>query len=122
MSDHPRLTRYIPFLNGTTFMGMLRQNDTYPELFGPSYDPTHGPYVLAAESDAEIERLRAREGGIPLWILRSPLRPLLRRRGGHASGWRDRRGDRLRWRATCASHCLPLLRGAIGRYVLGVAW
>ena len=59
MTDHPRLTRYAPAVNGTAFMGMLRQNDTHPEMFGPSYDCTHGPYVLASEADAEIERLRA---------------------------------------------------------------
>jgi cell division protein FtsB len=55
----PRLTRYTPHVNGTEFMGMLRQNDTHPEMFGPSYDWTQGPYVLAAEADAEIDRLRA---------------------------------------------------------------
>ena len=59
MTDHPRLTRYTPYVNGTAFMGMLRQNDTHPEMFGPSCDWTHGPYVLAAEADAEIERLHA---------------------------------------------------------------
>ena len=59
MTDHPRLTRYTPYVNGTAFMGMLRQNDTHPEMFGPSYDWTQGPYVLASEADAEIDRLRA---------------------------------------------------------------
>ena len=59
MTDHSRLTRYTPYVNGTAFMGMLRQNDAHPEMFGPSYDWTQGPYVLAAEADAEIERLRA---------------------------------------------------------------
>ena len=59
MTDHPRLTRYAPYANGTAFMGMLRQNDTHPEMFGPDFDWTHGPYVLASEADAEIERLRA---------------------------------------------------------------
>ena len=57
--DHPRLPRYTPYVNGTAFMGMLRHNDTSPEMFGPLYDCTHGPYVLAAEADAEIDRLRA---------------------------------------------------------------
>ena len=59
MPDHHRLTRYIVYANGTTFMGMLKQNNTHPELFGPDFDWTHGPYVLASEADAEIERLRA---------------------------------------------------------------
>ncbi len=59
MTDHPRLTRYIVYANGTTFMGMLKQNNTHPELFGPDFDWTHGPYVLASEADAEIDRLRA---------------------------------------------------------------
>ncbi len=59
MPDHHRLTRYIVYVNGTAFMGMLRQNSTHPELFGPDFDCTHGPYVLAAEADAEIDRLRA---------------------------------------------------------------
>ena len=59
MPDHHRLTRYIVYVNGTAFMGMLRQNSTHPELFGPDFDCTHGPYVLAAEADAEIDRQRA---------------------------------------------------------------
>ena len=59
MPDHHRLTRYIVYVNGTAFMGMLRQNSTHPELFGPDFDWTHGPYVLASEADAEIDRLRA---------------------------------------------------------------
>ena len=59
MPDHHRLTRYIVYANGTTFMGMLKQNNTHPELFGPDFDWTHGPYVLASEADAEIDRLRA---------------------------------------------------------------
>ena len=59
MPDHHRLTRYIVYVNGTAFMGMLRQNSTHPELFGPDFDCTHGPYVLASEADAEIDRLRA---------------------------------------------------------------
>lgn len=59
MPDHHRLTRYIVYANGTTFMGMLKQNNTHPELFGPDFDWTHGPYVLASEADAEIDRQRA---------------------------------------------------------------
>ena len=59
MTDHPRLTRYTPYVNGAAFMGMLRQNAMHPETFGPDFDWTHGPYVLASEADAEIERLRA---------------------------------------------------------------
>lgn len=55
--DHPRLTRYTPYVNGAAFMGMLRQNAMHPETFGPDFDWTHGPYVLASEADAEIERL-----------------------------------------------------------------
>ena len=58
MTDHPRLTRYTPYVNGAAFMGMLRQNAMHPETFGPDFDWTHGPYVLASEADAEIERLR----------------------------------------------------------------
>ena len=59
MTDHPRLTRYTPYVNGAAFMGMLRQNAMHPETFGPDFDWTHGPYVLASEADAEIDRLRA---------------------------------------------------------------
>ena len=59
MTDHPRLTRYTPYVNGAAFMGMLRQNAMHPETFGPDFDWTHGPYVLASEADAEIERLHA---------------------------------------------------------------
>ena len=59
MTDHPRLTRYTPYVNGSAFMGMLRQNAMHPETFGPDFDWTHGPYVLASEADAEIDRLRA---------------------------------------------------------------
>ena len=57
--DHPRLTRYTPYVNGSAFMGMLRQNAMHPETFGPDFDWTHGPYVLASEADAEIDRLSA---------------------------------------------------------------
>lgn len=52
-----KLTRYTPYLNGTAFMGMLKQNETHPEMFGPDHDWTHGPYVLAADADAEVDRL-----------------------------------------------------------------
>ena len=57
MTDHPRLTRYIPTFVGTDYAGMYKERA--PGLYVPEQDPTHGPYVLAAESDAEIERLRA---------------------------------------------------------------
>jgi hypothetical protein len=74
MTDHPRLTRYIPTFVGTDYAGMYKERA--PGLYVPEQDPTHGPYVLAAESDAEIERLRAEierlrqyeplPGGVPL--------------------------------------------------------
>ena len=57
MTDHPRLTRYIPGLINGTFTGMLRGSG--PTLYGPECDSTRGPYVLASEADAEIDRLRA---------------------------------------------------------------
>ena len=57
MSDHPRLTRYIPSCIGTAYAGMSKERA--PGLYGPEWDLTHGPYVLASEADAEIERLRA---------------------------------------------------------------
>lgn len=65
-----KLTRYTPHLNGTAFMGMLKQNETHPEMFGPDYDWTQGPYVLASEADAAIERLtherdEARNASVP---------------------------------------------------------
>ena len=56
MTDHPRLTRYTPGLLDKTFTGMLKERG--PGFYGPEYDYTHGPYVLAAEADAEIARLR----------------------------------------------------------------
>ena len=87
MSDHPRLTRYAPYANGTAFMGMLRQNDTHPEMFGPLYDWTHGPYVLAVEADAEIDRLRAE------------VERLTRERGEWARKWHRIRGElaEIKW-------------------------
>ena len=57
MTDHPRLTRYIPTFVGTDYAGMYKERA--PGLYVPEQDPTHGPYVLASEADAEIERLRA---------------------------------------------------------------
>ena len=57
MTDHPRLTRYIPSCIGTAYAGMSKERA--PGLYGPEWDPTHGPYVLASEADAEIDRLRA---------------------------------------------------------------
>ena len=57
MTDHPRLTRYIPSCIGTAYAGMSKERA--PGLYGPEWDLTHGPYVLAVEADAEIERLRA---------------------------------------------------------------
>ena len=57
MTDHPRLTRYIPTFVGTDYAGMYKERA--PGLYVPEQDPTHGPYVLAAEADAEIDRLRA---------------------------------------------------------------
>ena len=57
MTDHPRLTRYIPTFVGTDYAGMYKERA--PGLYVPEQDPTHGPYVLAVEADAEIDRLRA---------------------------------------------------------------
>ena len=57
MTDHPRLTRYIPSCIGTAYAGMSKERA--PGLYGPEWDLTHGPYVLAVEADAEIDRLRA---------------------------------------------------------------
>ena len=57
MTDHPRLTRYIPSCIGTAYAGMSKERA--PGLYVPEQDPTHGPYVLASEADAEIDRLRA---------------------------------------------------------------
>ena len=83
MTDHPRLTRYIVYANGTTFMGMLKQNNTHPELFGPDFDWTHGPYVLASEADAEIDRLRAE-----VEALRATQTVVLREAGALMEMWR----------------------------------
>jgi hypothetical protein len=60
VTSKERLTRYAPILNGSAFMGMARESKTFPGMFGPEYDYTHGPYVLASEADAEIERLHER--------------------------------------------------------------
>ena len=55
MTDHPRLPRYIPTCVGTAYAGMSKESK--PGVYGPEQDPNHGPYVLAAEADAEIDRL-----------------------------------------------------------------
>ena len=51
------LPRCTPYLNGTAFMGMLRQNTTHPELFGPDYEVRIGYYVFADDADLAVRRL-----------------------------------------------------------------
>ena len=65
MTDHPRLTRYIPTFVGTDYAGMYKERA--PGLYVPEQDPTHGPYVLAVEADAEIDRLRAEVERLNKW-------------------------------------------------------
>ena len=52
MPDHPRLTRYV-----LTNIGIAKER--WPGVYDPNAPCTPGPYVLASEADAEIERLRA---------------------------------------------------------------
>lgn len=55
-SSKKRLYRCSPFINGSAYCGMMRENDHGsfgPEFVGP------GPYYVAEEADAEIERLTA---------------------------------------------------------------
>ena len=51
--DHPRLTRYI-----LTRAGMAK--DRWEGVYNQNYHFIPGPYVLASEADAEIDRLRAK--------------------------------------------------------------
>ena len=51
------LPRCTPYLNGTAFLGMLRQNATHPELFGPDYEVRIGHYVFGDDADAVVRRL-----------------------------------------------------------------
>ena len=59
LTSKKRLIRYTPGLNGTEFMGMLRENELRDGFYGPGYDWTQGPYVLASDADAELDRQRA---------------------------------------------------------------
>ena len=85
MTDHPRLTRYIPTFVGTDYAGMYKERA--PGLYVPEQDPTHGPYVLALEADAEIDRLRAE------------VERLTRERGEWARKWHRIRGElaEIKW-------------------------
>ena len=51
-----RLVRYTPGLNGTAFMWMLKENELADGFYGPEYDWTQGPYVLASDADTELDR------------------------------------------------------------------
>ena len=40
-------------------MGMLKENELADGFYGPEYDWTQGPYVLASDADTELDRQRA---------------------------------------------------------------
>jgi hypothetical protein len=59
-----KLRRGSPFINGTTYCGMLAENPEKPQHFGPDFIEGCGPYYdsrqvdeVLAEKDAEIARL-----------------------------------------------------------------